>query len=255
MIIDTENMVEDAILGSDTIRLQIQLQATITFLSLQQWQNYDINASGNSQAEKDQLWQNYITELDILKALIQTKRTEEEIIWSAIDSIAIEECLDSISMISMKAYKYMTHMDELSESEKVDIVKYAKKCASQYGHGVHLMRSIASRFDDTDYREYDVNCEESEQEGYKNQEIEYRKSNAELHIIPNPNDGTFVVNTKNDSGIDKITIQDLQGRVVFYSDSIDQGDNVHLDINAGLYLINVKFHDGNLITQKMIITK
>ena len=176
-------------------------------------------------------------------------------IWSAIDSIAIEECLDSISMISMKAYKYMTHMDELSESEKVDIVKYAKKCASQYGHGVHLMRSIASRFDDTDYREYDMNCEESEQEGYKNQEIEYRKSNAELHIIPNPNDGTFVINTKNNSDINRITIQDLQGRVVFYSDSIDQGDKVHIDINAGLYLINVEFNDGDLITEKMIITK
>ena len=255
MIIDTENMVEDAILGSDTIRLQIQLQATISFLSLQQWQDYDIDTDGNSQAEKDQLWQNYITELDILKALIQTKRTEEEMIWTAIDSIAIEECLDSISMISIKAYKYMTHMDELSESEKVDIVKYAKKCASQYGHGVHLMRSIASKFDNTDYREYDVNCEESEQEGYKNQELEYRKSNAKLHIIPNPNDGTFVLNTKNDSGIDRITIQDLQGRVVFYSDSIDQGHKMHIDINAGLYLINVEFHDGDLITEKMIISK
>ena len=187
--------------------------------------------------------------------IIQTKRTEEDMIWTTIDSIAIEECLDSVSMITMKAYKYMTHMDELSEEEKIDIVKYAKKCASQYGHGVHLMRSIASRFDDTDYREYDVECGETEQEGYKNQDIEYRKSTAELHIIPNPNDGTFVINSKNNTGINSVIIHDLQGKVVFYSDNIDQEHKIHLDVNAGLYLINIEFHDGNLATNKMIIHK
>jgi hypothetical protein len=234
----------------------VQLQSTITFLSLQQWQEYDTSAPGNTQAEKDQLWQTYITELDILKALIQTKRTEEEMIWSAIDSIEIAECLDSISMISMKAYKYMTHMDELSETEKVDIVKYAKKCATQYGHGVHLMRSIASSFDDTDYREYDTECEEAEQEGYTDQDIELRKNNVDLQIIPNPNNGTFII-TSLRSNIKRITIQSPQGKIVYKSRNIinTQEIKLNLNLNIGLYILSVEHVDAQMVSKKIVITK
>ena len=241
--------------GSNTIRLQIQLQATTTFLSLQQWQNYDPEAEGNSQSERDQLWEDYITELNILKVLIQTKRTEEDMIWSSIDSIAIEECLDSISMIEMKAYKYMTHIDELSDNEKADIIQYAKRCATQYGHGIHLMRSIASRFDDTDYREYDLDCEESMQDGYRNQEIEYRKSQSGITIVPNPNNGTFSINHSNNLEVTQVTIRDIQGMEVYNQVGVSQGEHIQINVSSGLYIISMEYNNGKIESQKIIISK
>lgn len=176
-------------------------------------------------------------------------------IWSAIDSIEITECLDSISMISMKAYKYMTHMDELSETERLDIIKYAKKCATQYGHGIHLMRSIAGSFDNTDYRAYDLDCEESAQEGYTDQDIELRKNNIDLQIIPNPNNGTFIITSSNNSNIKRMIIHSMQGKIIYEAMDVNQGKEMQLSLNSGLYLVSVEYVDGKVITDKIIISR
>ena len=187
--------------------------------------------------------------------MIQTKRTEEDMIWSSIDSIAIEECLDSISMIEMKAYKYMTHMDELTDNEKADIIQYAKRCATQYGHGIHLMRSIASRFDDTDYREYDLDCEQSDGGDRDNQQIEKRNIDNEFSIIPNPNNGTFTILTSEKRQIKYLSIIDLHGKVVWENKSSNNEVEYHVQLNSGLYLISIEDTEGNINIDKMVISR
>ena len=263
MIIDTEALVEDALLGSEDIRVQIQLQSTLTYLLLQQWRGYDTDAPGNTEAGKDDLWAQYLNELETLKILVQERRTEEEMIWSTIDSIAIEECLDSVSMITMKAYKYMSHMDELSQDEKNDIIYYAKKCAPKYGYGVNLMRSIASIFDDTDFRQYDEECNNSYseeggkgEEGYKSFGLDTRTINNEIVIIPNPNTGDFIISNLNIEEVASMTLYDIQGRQLVENISIFSNEiNINEKISSGLYMLSIKYKDGQLINKKVVITK
>ena len=257
MIIDTEELVEDALLGSDEIRVQIQIQSTLTYLAMQQWRAYDPDAPGNSLTVKEALWTQYINELNKLKILVQERRTEEDMIWTTIDSIAIEECLDSVSMITMKAYKYMSHMDELSPEEKDDIIFYAKKCAPKYGYGVNLMRSLASLFDETDYRQYDDQCDyNNEEEGYKSIDINKRTSSQEFVIIPNPNTGQFLISNLNVKDVASIGFYDLNGRQIIknitnFSNEIKLSDN----IDSGLYMLTLKYNNGDIINKKVVITR
>ena len=190
--------------------------------------------------------------------IIQTKRTEEDMIWTTIDSIAIEECLDSVSMITMKAYKYMSHMDELSKEEKDDIVYYAKKCAPEYGYGVNLMRSIASLFDETDFRQYDEDCNNSNngEEEYKNFGIDQRSVDNEIVIIPNPNTGRFIISNLNIEEVASTTLYDIQGIQLLENISILSNEiNISEKIDSGLYLLSIKYNNGELVNKKIIVVK
>ena len=177
-------------------------------------------------------------------------------IWTALDSIAIEECLDSISLLEMKAYKYMTHLDELSEDEKNDIITNAKKCATKYGNGVHLMRSIASSFDDTDFREYDVDCEEQVEEGFKNAQLDYRSINDDFVIIPNPSNGVFEVIVEENKQILDLNLTDINGKLIFNMHHINK-NNVYIQqsLDSGVYFIEIRTNNGISNVKKIIVTQ
>ncbi len=185
--------------------------------------------------------------------MIQIKRTEEDMIWTEIDSIVIEACLDSISMLEMKAYKYMSHMDSLSETEKMDIVTNAQLCASQYGRGVHLMRAIASAYDTTDFRVYDIDCEsELENRRIKINEVGKKR----IDIYPNPSAGIFVIKSPQEDLIKSIHIMDYSGHLIYHKENPDVVHTVNIqDMASGLYFVQVKYGDGRIEVEKIIINK
>ena len=78
MLLTMDSLVTTATLGSDTIRLRIQVQSTLTYLALQQWQNA-------TEEDRDSLRLVYLQEVEKLIEIIEMKRTEEEQIWSTID--------------------------------------------------------------------------------------------------------------------------------------------------------------------------
>lgn len=77
--------------------------------------------------------------------------------------------------------------------------------------------------------------------------INYEKDNVQvmqnvenLIISPNPNNGTFVIYTKNGDLINSITVYDQAGKVIFQQNSSNSGSRITLtlaDIEAGVYVI------------------
>jgi len=154
----------------------------------------------------------------------------------------------------------MSHMDELSEAEKDDIIYYAKKCAPKYGYGVNLMRSIASLFDETDFRQYDEECNnmgnEEGEEAYKNVDVETRNINNEIVVIPNPNTGNFILSNLKVEEVTNMILYDIQGRQLAEKISTLSSEiNISENISSGLYLLSIKYKDGQLINKKVVITK
>ncbi len=135
-------------------------------------------------------------------------------LWTKIDSIEISECLDSISMIEMKAYKYLSHKDNLSESEMQEIDYYAKKCSNEYGRGIHVMRAIASGFNDIDYRLYDMACEEEIELEQRYNTKRFVQATDKITIIPNPNNGQFVIKHTDNKLLKAVTIHRIDGMLV-----------------------------------------
>ncbi len=81
LLLTMDFLVTTATLGSDTIHLRIQVQSTITYLALQQWQSA-------TEEDRDSLRLVYLQEVDKLIEIIEMKRTEEEQIWSSVVWIA-----------------------------------------------------------------------------------------------------------------------------------------------------------------------
>jgi len=253
LLLQMDTLVENAITGTDKIRNEIQIQSTLTYWLLQQWIEYDASGEGQTQEEKDRLRSLYIRELRILQNLIESQRSEEDALWTEIDSIEILECLDSISMIEMKAYKYLSKRNVLTESEIQEIVYYAKKCTKEYGRGVHLMRAIAANYTTEDYRLYDLVCEE--QIDVEKRYIFSRPTtdNRKAVIIPNPNNGKFVIHHDGDKVIDEVTITNSNGtNMVLEYDPYNKA-NIKLSesLNA-LYFVKVTYTDGTTEIVKMI---
>lgn len=84
---------------------------------------------------------------------------------------------------------------------------------------------------------------------------EYASTNNEneIHIIPNPNNGTFYVSlAKTEAEIIGIRVMDVMGKTV-YSDNKFKGGNVVLpNVKQGLYYVTVVFKNG-AITEKIVI--
>ena len=251
MLLTMDSLVTSATLGSDTIRFQIQVQSTLTYLTLLQWRNYKTGIEGNTQAEKDSLRQVYITELTKLKTLIQIKRDEEERIWTVIDSIQIVECLDSIFMLEMLAIQLMPK-DSFSLSEQRMIDGYARRCAKEYGRGIHIFRALAARFSEEDYRQYDLDCGTPEE-----QSLEQRvriETNRKILISPNPSQGDITINISDHEAASELYISDIVGNIYLQQENPVQSQKIRLE-HSGVYIITVTYYDGQRQTEKILVVE
>lgn len=149
----------------------------------------------------------------------------------------------------------MSHRLELTQSEKEEIDHYAKKCASQYGKGIHLMRTIAAEFNDTDYRIYDVECRESEGD-YKNYNTEKRGLIADVKIVPNPNNGNFIIKNINIDNTKSISLYNLDGLQIYRQVDITNPElSIALDMSTGLYILKIINFNGTITSKKIIVTQ
>lgn len=79
-----------------------------------------------------------------------------------------------------------------------------------------------------------------------------------LKIIPNPSQGTFVLEVPNNCQIESLIILDTQGRTIGF-ERLDQNMNrieikvVHVD--SGIFFLNAKCNDGSVYTTKLVINK
>jgi hypothetical protein len=77
----------------------------------------------------------------------------------------------------------------------------------------------------------------------------------ELRISPNPNDGTFTLDLRNDFREGTVTVVDGQGRQMGARLRLAKGVNqLHYDnLTPGVYLVRVEL-DGQVRTQNIVIT-
>ena len=136
-----------------------------------------------------------------------------------------------------------------------EIDYYAKKCSNEYGRGIHLMRAIASGFNDIDYRLYDMACEEEievEQRRVLNTPNYYSN---DLHVIPNPNNGHFVIKHADNKLLKAINMHRIDGMFVQKLKITDINKEINLrDTNNGVYYIQFIYDDGSKRLIKMVLT-
>ena len=240
ILTDLDVMVEEATLGSDTIRSQIKTQTYLTYLQLLHWRN----GEGN----RDSMRLKYIRELEKLRTLTKIRQQRQDSIWTVIDSIELVECIDSITRLELMAIKFMAK-DSLTEDEQTTIDSYARRCARNYGRGIHVMRALAASFSDEDYRKYDYDCGATEEE-----QLEYRDSNPprSLTIVPNPSTGIIRINVPDNELARKLIITDLVGTNYYISPNPEQSQEITLN-QSGIYIAHVLYKDGNTATQRFII--
>lgn len=241
MLLEMDSLVTTATLGSDTIRVQIQVQSTLTYLTMLQWRNA-------SEEDKDSLRLVYIQELEKLRLLVQVKRNEEDRIWTEIDSIQIIECIDSISMIEMMAYKYMAR-NSLTEDDYYVIDSYSRRCASQYGRGIHLMRAIAATFSQEDYRQYDTECEDL---GLEQRTLRSPRTDRNISVVPNPSHGQVSIIVQESESASQLLITDLMGTHYFSTDDVLDTQDIIIN-EIGVYILHVIYNDGTTANEKFIV--
>lgn len=248
MLLTMDSLI-DSTLGSDTLRFQIQVQSTLTYLTLMQWRNYVPNGEEGGQMQKDSLRQVYIRHLTALRTLVQTVRNDSDRIWTEIDSIQILSCLDSISMIEMMAIKYMAR-DSLTEEDRSVIDGYARRCAQKYGRGIHVMRAIAASFSKEDYRQYDYDCDEPREDRPLEQRA--RGQSRTLSVVPNPSYGQLTVTIPDHALASSLSITDLVGTSYYETSELSSSIQINLD-ESGIYLAQVKYKDGTYAIEKFIV--
>ncbi len=80
---------------------------------------------------------------------------------------------------------------------------------------------------------------------------------SDLELFPNPllNELTVVI-PENTAAVEVINIIDLQGKIIFGTQNFNTADNNIklnlIDLNSGLYFIEVKFEDGSIAQKKLV---
>ena len=192
-------------------------------------------------------------EQEKLQTIANQIRMSDEDSAAELDALNFEECLDSISMLKKKALQIKLQEGEVSEEQKIDIIRNAKLCSHEYGFVIHQFRALAARFSEEDFSIYDESCNTNEKE-----EIEPRNKNngseeLELKIIPNPNDGNFKIISA-DNSPKKIELMDTQGRIL--KTFIIQKQTNAMDFEglvAGLYYIRCTFESNDIVIRKVIV--
>ncbi len=75
---------------------------------------------------------------------------------------------------------------------------------------------------------------------------------VDFSIKPNPNTGTFTIDTKNVGGKTAVQVISLTGEVVYSAEISQQSHKIQLNVEAGLYLVRIQTENGQ-ITKRIVI--
>lgn len=85
-------------------------------------------------------------------------------------------------------------------------------------------------------------------------DVELVPFNNEVTVYPNPNNGSFLIESVDGLAIDQVIITDLTGRLVESSKMIFRDESVQIsNLNAGLYIYSVKIGDV-MVSGKVVVT-
>jgi len=86
-------------------------------------------------------------------------------------------------------------------------------------------------------------------------DVENVPVNNEVRVYPNPNAGSFTIESVEREKIDQITIMDITGRIVEVSKlKSSDGSYQVSDLPAGLYIYSLKI-GSNIISGKVLVTE
>ncbi len=233
----------------DTMTTTITSNFDSLVISLRQGNN-QIGRESSRELDLDSLYQTQVITITTIQQTLDRIKTLRRELWTQMDTITIEECTDSIIRIEMLALQFLDPDRVFSVEQEDEIIDYARLCSDQYGKGVHMMRAIASRFYDEDFRVHDLDCEEAVEERSR------PSTNDELlvdfQIVPNPNSGKFRIIYNSEKEISKIEIIDLTGRIL----SVNEDGYTELNINHSCTaFVSVVYSDGTRISKPVIITR
>jgi len=107
------------------------------------------------------------------------------------------QCTEELYLLWHDAYRFILKKvkgDTLTEQEKVRLSEIAQQCSPEYGDAVHWARALASEYDDTDYTQYDNNCD--------NVDARARTSSPyiseQLSLSPNPVSNIITIRSTTD---------------------------------------------------------
>lgn len=85
-----------------------------------------------------------------------------------------------------------------------------------------------------------------------------KETQSDISIYPNPNNGTFEIEVKEQMGVCSVRITDTQGKLVFSKDRCDFTNQSRLSINVGsvetgIYIVQVEGEQNNYRSFKKLI--
>ena len=129
---------------------------------------------------------------------------------------------------------------------------WPKKCSMIYGNGVHLMRILASTIVKEDYRVYDMDCHPSANMQQDQIHIRESVSPLNLNVVPNPNNGNFLISISEPEKVRTVLVADIQGNVYLELPDVKSMNPVIIT-KSGLYNVIAFNKDGTTATTKCII--
>jgi len=179
---------------------------------------------------------------------------QSEALWNTISGQQIPIAADSIIIIEMKAIQLLDPDRILTAQEQAEVQYLARKCSSIYGNGIHLMRVLASASHKEDYRIYDLDCDSPAEYVPDEARIKLRQQVSELHlsVVPNPNNGNFLLSINEPERVRAIEVADMQGNIYLELSEV-KASNPMIVRQSGLYHIIAFENDGTIVTTKFII--
>jgi len=252
-MVDVELQLEEALKSKNIHSKDTESQRLLTENALAKWEGDQSNKLA---------FLDFQREKEILNVLNDRDSGVKSDLINSIDTTSFNEyidCLDSISSIFFRAVELTVkeNSDVLNSKEKQEIVRNSKLCAQMYGDGVHLMRALASTFDNTDYRKYDLECEELASTEYlfdENQKLfqRHERNKHNFRISPNPNSGHFNIQLSSNKVFKNIRVLNLLGEVIYSSNDLSE----QIDLNhvaKGVYYVQVTYLDTTFEVEPLTI--
>lgn len=150
---------------------------------------------------------------------------------------------------------------EFTKEQIVQLQTIALHCPKDGGMAVYMARGLLpsevkeelwNDFPCSDFKYPVVNPSENSE--IKSTPLSLSDINVSPSIYPNPSSTAFVINNPEGKG-GRITIGDLAGKVLYQERIIEstyQTEVIH-NLKGGIYLVSIRFVDGTLVTQKLIV--
>ncbi len=150
---------------------------------------------------------------------------------------------------SLVNYLEALESETLSNSFQIANDLLSVICDIDFGDPINWNRSIASRYSMQDFELMNY-CNENPESEFRSKVIKVK----DVSIYPNPSTVLTTIDIPKDEIISELRIQDIQGKNIYQSNNIINNlFNLNVNGAPGLYIVRMKFEDGDSIIKKLVI--